>query len=303
MSCSRQGAARGASGKAGRAGAGWRKGSGACASASAPADHRPLGTCTFGLGAVAATTAGQTDTASATARSPRLPDLLVRSGSVTRRGDTLSGSVRIANTGRARARRSRAELAWRAGAGKPLRDVASFKVGSIKAGGRRSTRFRADIPAATLPGVYRAVICIDSRGQVRERNEKNNCHRVGRVRVPSAPPSEGPGPDPPAGGGPTGPGDGQGEDVSPPILRFWAAPPASFRVRRPPSHSPQRSPGAPLSVVLTLGGGSGAKARRSTRDSRMGSTPSWSGRPTLPGTPIRRRRQGAGTWTQRLPRP
>ena len=61
----------------------------------------------FGQGTAQADVSAVSGSAHGGARSPRLPDLVIRSGSVELVGDVLSGSVKVSNEGRAGAKMSK----------------------------------------------------------------------------------------------------------------------------------------------------------------------------------------------------
>jgi predicted esterase len=93
----------------------------------------------------------------------------------------LVGSFVVKNTGARAAGRSGAELTLRAG--RQVRRLADFAVGTLKAG--RAQRIRVSIarPAGLAAGSYPLGACADRTGAVRESSERDNCLRVGQVVV------------------------------------------------------------------------------------------------------------------------
>ncbi|HEX8104716.1 MAG TPA: RHS repeat-associated core domain-containing protein [Solirubrobacteraceae bacterium] len=60
------------------------------------------------------------------------------------------------------------------------RDRGDLKLGraklrKLKARGRRTVKAKLRLPAATAPGAYRLLACLDAKAKVRERSERNNC--------------------------------------------------------------------------------------------------------------------------------
>jgi len=124
--------------------------------------------------------AGTTLVMSAVAR----PDLKVTGGTVRASSGRLSGSFTVRNVGR-RAGRSSARLTVQA-AGKP-RVLARFAVPPLKRSATRRVRVKVDVPQGLPAGSFALKACADSRAQIRERSESNNCRNVGKLSIAGAP--------------------------------------------------------------------------------------------------------------------
>ena len=135
------------------------------------------------LAAVAAATACTAAMPEAEAASR--PDLRVSKGAVSAADGRLSGSFVVRNAGRASVGRSSALLTVRAS--RKDYTVKRFRVGAL--GRRTSIRVKVAVrvPRGLPAGALALRVCADSRRKVREGSERNNCRRVGTVRVGSRP--------------------------------------------------------------------------------------------------------------------
>ncbi len=108
------------------------------------------------------------------------PDLRVtRVSAVTvgTAGERIGVGVRVANSGRARARSSTARLSGPRGA------IVSFSIPALRPGRSFSRTLRIVPPT----GSYSLLACADVRRRVAERSERNNCARTRRVSIAPVP--------------------------------------------------------------------------------------------------------------------
>jgi hypothetical protein len=156
-------------------------------------------------------------------------NLAVVSGSVNESKGVLSGTFNVRNKGTKRAGASSAALAMVVN-GKPR----ILKRYAIPALGKRTSRLvRVSIaaPAGLPDGTYKLRACADSRGEVTERSESDNCRKVGTVIRPvsqgpentgnTGPPDQ-PGPDQPGPDPPDQPGPGPPPSTVPPDPRPYS---------------------------------------------------------------------------------
>lgn len=119
------------------------------------------------------------------------PDLALPAGTVALSNGALTGSFTVKAKGRVKAGRSTASLSL-SGPGAP-RTVASYAVGKVKPGKKRTVPVTATLPGDLAAGTWTATVCADSTGRLKEKKEGNNCRAVGTVvvgtpsSVPTAP--------------------------------------------------------------------------------------------------------------------
>ncbi len=130
----------------------------------------------------------------------RMPDLVILAVSnppASARASTVFSLVaNVRNAGRARARPSFARFYLSSDRRRSRSDRrlgGARKVGPLPQRRVSRSRARLIVPAGTRAGSYFLVACADDRGQVRERNERNNCRSSPRrmlvvVKAPSPPP-------------------------------------------------------------------------------------------------------------------
>lgn len=113
------------------------------------------------------------------------PDLTVSAGSVSAANGKLTGSFVVRNKGAERSGRFSAALIIRA-PGKN-RQVKRFPLHSLDASGSRTVEVAVAVPSRLPTGSLPIRVCVDRAGKVRERSERNNCRKVGTVRVGASP--------------------------------------------------------------------------------------------------------------------
>jgi len=157
---------------------------------------------------------------------PARPDLKVTAGTVRASRGRMLGSFTVRNVGR-RAGRSYARLTVRAAA-KP-RVLARFAVPPLKRAATRRLNVKVNVPQGLPPGSFALRACADSRRQIRERSESNNCRTVGRLSMVAAP---APAPLPAPGSSfPTRPipfEKGTVLTLSSPVTNYWLYVPAAY---------------------------------------------------------------------------
>ena len=110
-------------------------------------------------------------------------DLVVTDGSVHKSGAKLKGIFVVANKGNARAPRSNASLIIRAGGNDRVAE--HFRVRRLGVSVTEAFAVLAPIPGNLPTGRLPLVACADGPGALREESERNNCRRVGTLRVSS----------------------------------------------------------------------------------------------------------------------
>jgi predicted esterase len=117
-----------------------------------------------------------------------LPNLTVSGGSIRLSGGRIAGSFTVRNAGRARAGRSQAELSLTVGRKHPR--LGTFSVHVLKVGARSKVVASVRAPSGMPAGSYPMLACADSTRKVSESSERDNCARVGQLRLssPSGPP-------------------------------------------------------------------------------------------------------------------
>jgi dienelactone hydrolase len=110
---------------------------------------------------------------------PARPDLTVAKGAVSLSGSTLSGSFSVRDKGRSPARKTSASLVVRVSGQDRL--VARLPVKAIRSGRSRTVTVSVPAPAGLPAGSLPLSVCADSRHQLKERSEKNNCRAVGTL--------------------------------------------------------------------------------------------------------------------------
>src|SRR5690242_9220569 len=106
---------------------------------------------------------------------PSLPDLTIKSGSLTAANGRISGSFFVKNAGRRRAAKSQAVVRVAAGAN-PIIQV--YAVRSLKAGGTEEEAVSELVPTGLPTGSFAIRACADYKHTVRERSRSNDCRRV-----------------------------------------------------------------------------------------------------------------------------
>jgi hypothetical protein len=150
--------------------------------------------------------------------SPRRPDLVVSKGAVALKHGQLAGSFVVRNAGRAGSRRTSAALTAK-GSGK-TRVIKRFGVPALGRAKSLRVKVAIKVPSGLPAGSLALRVCADAREVARERSERNNCRRVGRLEIGVQRP-----PPPPA------PGDPEPDKVltfDSPASRYWAYPPDSY---------------------------------------------------------------------------
>ncbi len=109
------------------------------------------------------------------------PDLSVSKSSVGAAGGTISGTFFVKNKGNARAGRSRAVLYVE----KPGKDAVAerFRVGEVGPSNTYQLDVSVPVPSGLPDGALPITACADTRDEIRERKEGNNCGTVGAVQV------------------------------------------------------------------------------------------------------------------------
>src|SRR5436190_4167239 len=126
-------------------------------------------------------------------------DLVVSSGRVRRQSERLRGAVTVRNKGNRRARATTAAIAIRLDNSRKL-EAGRFKVTALRSHASDQVEVSMRMPSGLPAGEHRFVACADTRKQVTERSEANNCLTVGRFTVaepPPPPPPVAPPPPPP----------------------------------------------------------------------------------------------------------
>ena len=101
-----------------------------------------------------------------------------------KRGSPARYNAKTKNKGEARARASETALYWkRRGADSARIDAATLDVPALKPGKGFRTGAGGVVTDQLPPGTYDAVFCADSRKQVRESNERNNCAKSTYILV------------------------------------------------------------------------------------------------------------------------
>ena len=138
---------------------------------------------------VAVTCAGVALSAGAVAlaRPSAHPDLRIGSARAGLDGSTVSGTVNVINRGSKRARTSSTDVLWRRAGTPSWSRRTRIKTRSVPASKNRMVRFQFTVPRSALPGRYAIRVCADSRKQIRERSESNNCRRVGGLDIDGPP--------------------------------------------------------------------------------------------------------------------
>lgn len=114
-------------------------------------------------------------TPSASAAPRQRADLAITAGDVAVSGTRVTGSFIVRNKG------SRTAPATSTAVKIDGRRVRSVATPRLRPGQQATVRFRARVGG----GTHRVSLCADRRDRVRERRERNNCRRVGRVTVES----------------------------------------------------------------------------------------------------------------------
>ena len=122
--------------------------------------------------------------AGAAKRPPARPDLVVSKGTVKVASQKVTGTFVVANTGRARAGRSKAALSVRASG--RWRLVKRFALPALSRAATRTVTVSVTLPSHLPAGTPRLRVCADSGGALRERSESDNCRAL-KVTVPKAP--------------------------------------------------------------------------------------------------------------------
>ncbi|MBJ7359982.1 CARDB domain-containing protein [Nocardioides sp.] len=108
---------------------------------------------------------------------PPRADLKIAGGSITTSPVTITGSVRVKNTGKKKAKASTVSLLVD---GSEVQGLALGKLAKKKS---RVVTF--SVPASV--GRHTVSVCADARKKVKEKKEGNNCRALGQVEVPPTP--------------------------------------------------------------------------------------------------------------------
>jgi hypothetical protein len=116
------------------------------------------------------------------------PNLTVGAGSIRLSGARIVGSFTVRNGGRARAGGSQAQLSMTVGRKHP--GLGTFSVHALKPGARAKVPVSVRAPRGTPAGSYPVLACADATRKISESSERDNCARVGQLRLssPSGPP-------------------------------------------------------------------------------------------------------------------
>lgn len=129
--------------------------------------------------------------AAAGAAKPKRPDLLVSKasgGGVVAPGARFELAWALANRGAAAASKSKTAILLSRDAKADGSDVRLGLVAESALKARRTVKrtLSLKVPAATAPGTYSLLVCVDQVRKLRESNESNNCRRAGTLTVPGA---------------------------------------------------------------------------------------------------------------------
>jgi len=119
--------------------------------------------------------------ATAVAKPRDRADLLISRGKVKASGGELDGSFTVRNAGAARSKRSITLLSL-AVPGKDLR-IEPYATPRLAPGATVDAKVEVPIPGGAPEGTWPIALCADSRGQVDESKEGNNCADVGKLEV------------------------------------------------------------------------------------------------------------------------
>jgi pimeloyl-ACP methyl ester carboxylesterase len=143
--------------------------------------------------------AGAPTVALAHSRRPR-PNLVVAMGGVSAGSARIFGSFVVANSGRAGAGPSKANLKIQTRTG--ARTLAAYRVGRLGVSASQAVDVSVVPPRTLAAGSYRISACANSSGSVVESSNGDNCRKVGELTIPAHAP-------PPTGAVPTDPVDFQ----------------------------------------------------------------------------------------------
>jgi predicted esterase len=119
------------------------------------------------------------------------PDLVIGSGTASLSGKSISATFAVRNSGGRRAVASSALLnIGLPGYGEQI--VQTVEVKAMKKGKKRTVTITGEVPADFKPLTYNLTACADPDGYVQERNESNNCTKIGQALVTAKPTSGGP---------------------------------------------------------------------------------------------------------------
>ncbi len=115
------------------------------------------------------------------------PDLVVRKGKVREQQGMFVGSIVVARKGPGAAGRSSATLSVINHGRRQF--IQRVRVGSLRRRRSRRVKFNGEVPFNLTAGRHRVVVCADSRKQIRERSESNNCRTVATIHVDDSDPA------------------------------------------------------------------------------------------------------------------